>query len=823
MKKVLIIIALILVVLLVSLMAIPFLFKDSLLQKTKSTLSNKLEMTVNFDHFSLSLIRHFPKASLSLENLRLTGKGAFQGDTLLQIGSLRTKFGIFDLFSPNNLTINELILDNAHLNLLVNKANKANWDVVPEAKPSSTGKSSTFGMELSQIEINHASVSYRDLTLPMNVDFKDVNMKVKGKMYGNDTDLKIDGIAEQFDIEYDSVRYIAKTRLDLNSLLKINFDTWNFAFSDSEVKINGLPVGVQGSFSMPNDSMFFDLSFASKVSLLSDFLKLVPPDYTSYLRDVKAEGKAELSGSFKGLYYNETYPALNLLFNISGGKLRYAGLPEEIKNIDADLAISKPQGDFNLTTININRAHAEIRNNPVDFNLHVSNILENMQFSGKLVGKINFDQMKDAIPLDSILVKGLIDINIGMSGNMSAIENKNYGLLKTEGALSLSNFSFANNQLTMPVTIPSGMLDFSPAKINLQQMEMRIGQSDMALSGSLTDYYAYLLTNGTLNGNVNVSSGYLNLNELMLLQKPADKPTADKNKPNPSSFTVPERMNLTLQTNVKKALYDKLTLTNIDGKVVVDKGRLNLNGLNMNVLDGEMRIAGVYENSVNKTPLVNLSLDLISFDIPSAFQSLQLVRKFIPVAAQSKGRFSTSIKLQGMLDQNMNLIMNSLSGTGLFNTFGVQILNSPVFNKIKSVLSEEKLSDLKIDDFTANFTIENGDLLLKPFKTRISGQDATFRGRLNTNDLIDMSIGFIINRDALSKNIENTLAILPGQQNIQKIPVDVTIKGIVKNPEVGIDLTEARKMVAKEVKNASKEEIKNTINKLGDGLKKLFK
>jgi hypothetical protein len=834
MKKVLIIIAIFLGVFLVTLVSVPVLFKDTLLQKAKSTMSRNLDVTVNFDNFNLSLIRNFPKASLTLSNVLLTGKAPFQGDTLLYIASLRTKFSLFDLLSPDNLTINELILDKARLNLLVNKANKANWDIMPESgkAPASPKESSSFGMELSKIKINQATVSYNDLTLPMLVDFRDVNMEVKGKMYGNNTDLQLDGVAEQFNLEYDSTVYIAKTRLDLSSMLHINFDTWDFGFKKGEVKINGLPVGVEGNFSIPGDSMFFDLTFASKVSLLSDFLKLTPPDYAPYLKNLKSEGKAELSGKFKGLYYEENYPALQLLFKIEGGKLQYAGLPDEIKNINADLAVNKPQGSLNLTTVQVKKAHAEISNNPIDFTLQISNLMEDMQFNGKLAGKVNFDRLKNALPMDSVALSGLMDINIGVSGNMSAIENKNYGLLKTDGILSLSNFSFSNNQLTMPVNISSGVMDFSPEKINLQQLNMKIGQSDMSLSGSLSDYYAYILTNGTLTGSVTLNSGYLNMNELMNLQKTNasqisnEKKSTDTNEisgPQSKTFSVPERISLTFQTNVKKALYDKLKISNINGRVTVNNGKLDLNGLNMNLLDGELKIAGTYENPGNKTPLVNMSLNLISFDIPSAFQSMQLLQKYIPIAAQSKGQFSTTISLRGMLDQNMNLIMESLNGGGIFNSYGVQILNSPVFNKIKSVLSEDRLSDMRIDDFTSQFTIENGDLILKPFRTKIADQDATFRGRLNASNIIDMYISFIVNREALSTNIENTLAVLPGQQNIQRIPVDVSIRGLVKNPEVGVDLTEAKNMIKKEVGKASKQEIKNAFNKVGEGIKKFFK
>jgi hypothetical protein len=162
--------------------------------------------------------------------------------------------------------------------------------------------------------------------------------------------------------------------------------------------------------------------------------------------------------------------------------------------------------------------------------------------------------------------------------------------------------------------------------------------------------------------------------------------------------------------------------------------------------------------------------------------------------------------------------MHSLNGTGSLTTQNLQIVNSPVFNKIKSVLREEKLRDLKIDDFIASFVIENGNLLLKPFKTKISGQEATFSGQLSSTNLINMNIRFIIQRDALSENIENALGVLPGQKNIQTIPVNTIIKGPVNDPDVNIDLSEATQMVRKEVGKATKEEIKTTINKLGDGL-----
>lgn len=844
MKKTILIGGLALALLLVALIAVPFVFRDALLRKTKSTISRSLLVNVDFEGFRLSLLSNFPKASISLKNIQVTGKGAFSNDTLLSVRSASTKFGVFDLLSPGNITIQELILDGPGLKLLVNSKEQANWDIIPETEDtgSSNDKESEeepFGLQLDKIIIKNGLVTYNDETLPLNLVFSDLNMLVKGKMYGSQTRLIVEASSGETEVTYDSVAYLSKTHLELKSNLDILLDTWDFRFSSGELLINKLPLKLDGSFSMPGDSILFDLSFGSDISRLDAFLQFIPEEYQSYLKDMKATGSVSLAGDLKGFYFEESYPSMNLAFTISEGKLRYSGLPEEIKNIAARIALTKPQGSFNLAKLLISEAHAEIRNNPVDFSLILENLPDDIRFNGKLAGKMNFDQIRDAIPMDSMMLSGIIDANIGVSGSMSAISARRYESLETDGIVALKDFSFQTTDLTVPVLISSGRMDFSPEKVNLQQLDLKIGASDMSVSGFVSDYYPYLFSNGILKGNVVLQSGYMNLNELMAIQKGSEgtkrsgpSKSEKKGKNNigtdtalqtPTAFTVPERISVAFNTDIKRAYFDRIAVSNIRGQVNAGNGKLDLSGLTMNLLNGELKMAGFYEKSSEQPPRVELSLDLAKLDIPAAFQSLKLVRNYLPVSAQSKGQFSTILKMSGGMDDQLNFDFKTLNGTGLFSTNNVRILNSPLFTKLKTVLREEIIRDVRIDDFTAGFTIENGDLLLRPFTTKISGQEATFTGKLSHDNLIDMNIRFMIRRDALSENIRNTIGIIPGQKNLEIIPVAVNVKGIVKDPDVKIDLSEARGMIMDGVKNSSSEEIKNTINKVGEGLKKLFK
>ena len=81
-----------------------------------------------------------------------------------------------------------------------------------------------------------------------------------------------------------------------------------------------------------------------------------------------------------------------------------------------------------------------------------------------------------------------------------------------------------------------------------------------------------------------------------------------------------------------------------------------------------------------------------------------------------------------------------------------------------------------------------------------------------------MKMDFVINRDAFGQDIKNILSAIPGNDKIQLLPASVLLNGPVGKPEVKLDLTETKDVVAK----AAKGELKNSLNKLGKELQKLF-
>jgi uncharacterized protein involved in outer membrane biogenesis len=283
-------------------------------------------------------------------------------------------------------------------------------------------------------------------------------------------------------------------------------------------------------------------------------------------------------------------------------------------------------------------------------------------------------------------------------------------------------------------------------------------------------------------------------------------------------FDIPKDIDFTFRSNIDKAVFDKLPLTNITGLITAKNGNLILNGLNMNTLDGELKLSGSYENTPQNQPLVDFGFEIVKFDIPIAFQSLSGFQKMAPIAGQSQGKISANMKMKGQLTPSFKIIPTSVDGSGVFNTVNLRIVDSPVFKQLKGILLPEKLRNVDIDDFKANFIIENGNIDLKPFKTKVAGQETTVLGTLSAENIINMRLDFKVNREDFGADIQNILSVIPGNKSITIVPAGVNISGPVNKPEAKIDLSETRKTIT----NAAKDGLKDSVNQLGKELKKLF-
>ncbi len=838
MKKLIIIIIAVLVLLLASLFVLPVIFKPRMVKAVKSTINKQVNANVEFADLKISLFRNFPKATLVLEQVAITGKGDFIGDTLFHAASVNASMNLFSVLKSSGRGIEKIVIEQPLLNLLVNSNEKANWDITfPESQgevateTSATEPEKPFEIRLEKIVINDGRLVYKDVPAELNLGLSGINLALGGKMYGTETTLNVIGNASDFQVEYGSVQYISKVVLQTKSVLAVDYETMKIAITENELLVNRLPLQLTGTIEMPTDSQLYNLQFATKSSDFENFMALVPAEYSGYLENLKTSGSATISGSFKGLWFEEIYPGIIVKILVENGTVQYKDFQEKIEKISGLISVEKPQGTLDLTELNISGLHAEIKRNPIDFALKMKQLMTDPQFEGTLVGKINFTDIKEVLKADSMNLSGLIDANLRFNGVYSDVEKGSYEKIKAEGTVNMHNFMYSSTDLSQEVQVETGKLEFSPVAIQLKQLDMKVGESDFSLSGQVKDYLSYFFSKGVLKGDLQLQSDFVNMQQLMQLQNvPVANPVAKQPVKQEAeqagtsttkktlAFDVPTNISFTFRSAIQRAVLDNLEVKDINGLITVADGKLSLSGLAMKTLGGDLKVTGSYKNTPQNQPLFDFTFDINKFDIPSTFRTFSGIQQFAPVLGQSEGRLSTACEMSGQLRPDLKMIPGSVNGNAMISTFGLKIIESQVFKELKSVINPSLLQNVAIDDFKSLVTIADGNIDLKPFKTRVAGQETTVAATLSVEEILNMKMNFIINREAFGQDIKNILSAIPGNDKIQQLPAGVMLTGPVGKPAVKLDLTEAKEVVAK----AAKGEIQNSLNKLGKGLKDLL-
>ena len=165
-KKTLKITGITLLVLVVLAFLIPVLFKKQITELVKKEINRSLTAKVDFKDVSLSLFRHFPKISISLNDLSVVGTNEFAKDTLIAAKELDASVNLISAIKGKDIKVYGVFVESPRIHALVNKDGKANWDIAKPVDDTSGIDSgpSEFKLNLKQYEIKNGYLYYNDET-----------------------------------------------------------------------------------------------------------------------------------------------------------------------------------------------------------------------------------------------------------------------------------------------------------------------------------------------------------------------------------------------------------------------------------------------------------------------------------------------------------------------------------------------------------------------------------------------------------------------------------------------------------------------------------
>ncbi len=138
-KRIAIVFTSIVVLLVISILSIPYIFENEVNSKVKSLVNEHITGELNYAKVRLTFFDQFPLLTASMDDVLLKGAEPFKNDTLL--AAKQVSFGI-DLMSllKSKIVIDKFIVNNGKVNILVDSLGNANYSIYKSSPSDSTKK-----------------------------------------------------------------------------------------------------------------------------------------------------------------------------------------------------------------------------------------------------------------------------------------------------------------------------------------------------------------------------------------------------------------------------------------------------------------------------------------------------------------------------------------------------------------------------------------------------------------------------------------------------------------------------------------------------------
>ena len=816
-KKVSIVILSLFIIFFAAAIAIPLFFKKEIDAKIKSAINKSVNAKVDFKDLDLSLISSFPNLGIKINNLTIVGIDSFAKDTLANVKQLQLNVNLLSVIKGETYQIKSVNLNEPNIFAYVLKSGKSNWDIMKSNSTSTSGDTAktAFKIALQKYTIEKGKIIYDDASLGFFMNLENLNHTGKGDFTQDLFTLQTQSDIEKLTVKYGGIPYLNKVKLDAELPIDIDLKHMKFAFAENKIKLNELVLSAIGYLAMPNDQdIVMDLKFDAKQSELKNFLSLIPAIYAANFKDLEATGKFAMNGVAKGTYNDKSLPAFNVNLSIENGKVKYPSLPSAINNIQVKSQITNPDGVIDHTVVNVPAFHLEFGQVPVDGRLLLKNPTTDPYVDMALKGKLDLKQLTAIFPMKDMTLSGILDADVQAAGRKSSIDKGQYEAFKASGQILANNFNYAGKNVPMPVSVSTAKMVFSPKNITLSNLSAKVGKSDFAANGSVNNYLSYFFKkNQALQGNFNMSSNLIDVNELMG-PKSTTEESGKKTDSKLSVFEVPGNIDFNLAAKAGRVLYDTYDITNAHGTLLVKNKTVTFKDMALNMLDGTVKMNGSYATVDPKKPKVDVDFGIEKMDIQKAFSAFNTVKLLAPVAKYTKGIFSTNLKFNSDLDEHMMPVYSSINAEGLTNIIQAVLDGFEPLNKLASSLSSDKFKKLELNNLITKFKIKDGRLNVAPFDIKKDGIVMNVQGSNGLDQTMDYNLGLNLPRAMLGAKANETanamIAKLNGKvgTNVsmsETIKVNAVLGGTFLKPTINL------KYGAGDTKTAVKDVVNNAI------------
>lgn len=762
-------------------LAIPMLLGDRLATRLEAVLDEAMLADTSFDDVSVGLLSTFPDLRVEIDGARIVGEGRFADVRLLSASRVVVEIDLWSALFSDQPRVEQILIDGAVLDMRVAADGSSNLDLFP---PDQTeGELEPWSAALEQFEVRDLQLSYVDVPAGVDVAIGDLDLQVSGTIGSDGSVLSVAGSATPCSAHQGSGILFDKAAWSVRSSLVSDADGV-LTLEDTEVKLDGLALRVEGTVAPRPDGTELDLAVSAPEASVAGVLSLLPSVLAGEVGSLAADGTASVTGSVRGLLPNDgdELPAFTADVRIDDGRFQVPvadGDPVKVRDLDVTARLEHPQGTLDELVVEVSRFAVAARQTTLEGTLRVARPMSDPLLDGRASGTLALAELDALWPGAAGGASGAVELDVQVKGAMSALSAGDVSAIHAEGRISGRGLDYVNPSMSVvPWRVEELDVRLAGPGATLEALDLTWasadGRSDLSISGVFDRFLGYFLADdGVLSGRVALSGDHTDIR--------AWSASPDDAEVDSDLAGVPSAIVVSCELSFGHLATTALALDDVRGTMAIADGVATLDGLRGNLWGGTVELDGRY--AVTDLATVDLTVRTVQVDLARLVSEFGSLRRIAPVLDGAVGKLDSSLSVSSRLLPDGTPLLATLTSTGNLRALGLQ-LSPVILREAAQRLGSDDVATLDLGKSRIGFDISGGRLALKPFSLSLGPWTASGSGSAQILNE-EFNVAFVapvpVRKLAGSQLLASLGADVPGT-----VDVEVRVKGPYSAPKLSV-------------------------------------
>ena len=744
-KKIIIGLGVLAVLLLVALIVIAGFFQEAVGNRLISEINKQLTTELTVGDFDLSLLKGFPNATASLQDVVV--KGQF-GEGLLEAKDVAFHFKLLSLFGAT-VKVHSVKIKDGALNVRIDRRGTANYDIF---KPSETDEESNFNISLKEAELENIELAYRDDKLRqemlMLVEVADFSGELSSKKY----DLNSSAQLTSNFIDLDDVRYFAGKKWGYDANIFVDVEEEQYDFKKVKVFVDDNSFSLTGNVDKEKGYTDIDLVATTDDANLSSVLSLLPKQRLDILGEFSSEGKFYFSMDIMGKLSPTESPATEASFSLAQGRLTHPYLKEPFKDVSFEATMTNGElNSMRTSSFEIKNFKGYLHRELLTMHLKVEDFDDpyiDFQMDGALPVAYIYDFFEHPGITDG---DGEIEINnldvAGLYRDMTSI--RHIADVEMKGALEFDDAALKiNNE---EIIIDKGKFIFEDNLLALHDVEIEGAGNDIFFKGTAENLLPVLFADSLNTQNAKLKfTGELDAQkmDLLKLRQMVDVPVGEADVEQAvydslktEKYIKRERILDFLQgnfiANINEFRYDKIMGKNFSGQLFFENSQMQVVG-KAEGMDGKFALDGTL--FFEKEPYLKAKISGDKIDVHQFFYQTNNAGQEVVTYKNLAGNMNAKMLIKAYWDSTGNFVSDKLrvwAGLGIEDG---ALKNFAMLEEFSDFVKVRDLRNVRFVDMQNWLEIKNGKFYLPVMFIQNNAMNMSVCGEQAFDDKIDYSI-----------------------------------------------------------------------------------